>query len=794
MAFTQALGQMTELPARRRWLVDAWHRRTKMRRIKMRRILMAILGLYVLLGTAYSLLTPLFEMSDEVSHYPLVRHLAVSGFDLPVQDPARPDVWRQEGNQPPLYYLLAALGTLFIDTSDYRSVYQINPHADVGIIPPDGNINLVVHDPVREALPWYGTVLAAHVARFFSVLLGAGTVLATYLIGREVFPHWPEVALGGAALNAFLPMFLFISSSVNNDNLSNFLAGLLVWQLARLLNAPSAPGYAAYVGLGVTAGAGMLAKVSIGFLLPLVALTLLVISLRRRDWRPLVIGGVVSGGLTLLIAGWWYLRNWQLYGDPTGLNVFLQIVGGRAVPTDAAQLWSERESFLRTWWGLFGGVNVPLPAALYLVFNVLGGMALLGFALYLLARLTGRVPARQRGSGPPLVLIVAWPVVAFAALLHWTGITPASQGRLMFVAIGPISLWLAVGLTWWLRQRWQWVSWSGLAGLYLAVAVLAPWAWIRPAYAPPPLGAPLPGDLPGIEQDFFEPGAEGPALRLRGYQVHPAAVRPGGDIAVTLYWEVRQVPSRRWSLFLHVLDGVNIIVAQRDRYPGRGLLATERLKPGQQWSEAVVVTLPDGVYTPDRLTLALGLYDLTTGERMSLTSEGGDDRLFLEPVIDLLPPETDSGLPNARYDNFNHQMALRGYEVSARRASPGEEFTVTLYWEGLQVMDQDYTVFVHVLDRETETIYGSSDSYPAEWTAPTSTWTPGEGVVDPHTFTIAPETPPGVYQIEVGVYMMPEAGVFERLPIIPPYGGQRTDVVYLSRVAVDGPSPGGETG
>ena len=100
----------------------------------------------------------------------------------------------------------------------------------------------------------------------------------------------------------------------------------------------------------------------------------------------------------------------------------------------------------------------------------------------------------------------------------------------------------------------------------------------------------------------------------------------------------------------------------------------------------------------------------------------------------------------------------------------------------------------HVLDRETETIYGSSDSYPAEWTAPTSTWTPGERVVDPHTFTIVPGTPPGVYQIEVGVYVMPEAGVFERLPIIPSYGGQRTDVVYLSRVAVEGPSPGGETG
>ena len=52
----------------------------------------------------------------------------------------------------------------------------------------------------------------------------------------------------------------------------------------------------------------------------------------------------------MLVAGWWYLRNWRLYGDLLGHNVFLAILGQRDVPADLAQLWRERISFIRGYW------------------------------------------------------------------------------------------------------------------------------------------------------------------------------------------------------------------------------------------------------------------------------------------------------------------------------------------------------------------------------------------------------------------------------------------------------------
>ncbi len=297
--------------------------------------LAAVLGLYLALALSSSALVPLFEAPDELTHYALVRHLATNGLRLPVQDATNPGPWAQEGSQPPLYYFLAALGTLWIDAATPPQS-QINPHADIGVVPDDGNINHMIHDPALEAFPWRGTALAVHVARLLSALMGAVTVLTTALIAREVFPAWPQVTLAAAALNAALPMFTFISGTVNNDNLANMLAGLLTWQVMRLGRKDAAPSWWTYAGLGVLAGAALLTKLSLGLLALLVALALLRLSILRRDWRPLVVGGAISGGVALALAGWWYLRNMQLYGDPTGLNVFVQIIGGGAGAAPAA--------------------------------------------------------------------------------------------------------------------------------------------------------------------------------------------------------------------------------------------------------------------------------------------------------------------------------------------------------------------------------------------------------------------------------------------------------------------------
>ena len=221
--------------------------------------LMLLLAACIGLGSVYAATTPLFDASDELWHYPMAKHIADTG-TLPVLDPADPGPWRQEAGQPPLYYFLMAQATRLIDTSDMARVRWLNPHADVGILTTDGNRNLVVHS-AAERWPWHGTVLAVRIIRFLSVLLAAGTVWCTYEIALAVLARDRWLAAGAAGFVAFTPMFLFISGSVNNDNLAMLLASLIVLLLVRMAGAPAADPArqpAAHALLGLLLGLGAL--------------------------------------------------------------------------------------------------------------------------------------------------------------------------------------------------------------------------------------------------------------------------------------------------------------------------------------------------------------------------------------------------------------------------------------------------------------------------------------------------------------------------------------------------------
>jgi len=234
----------------------------------MRRKARLILSAYLLFAALYGVVTPLFEASDELWHYPMVQYIAAHGFALPVQRAGVETAWRQEGSQPPLYYMLAAALTAWLDTSDLPQIRYINPHADIGVVVPDRNVNMTVHTAARRA-PFSGAALAVYLSRGLSIALGALTVWLTYLLARELFPKHERVALLAMALVALNPMFLFISASVNNDNLSTMLATALLVCIARLIKRTDAPSLGQLSLIGVLSGAGMLAKFNIGFLLPM---------------------------------------------------------------------------------------------------------------------------------------------------------------------------------------------------------------------------------------------------------------------------------------------------------------------------------------------------------------------------------------------------------------------------------------------------------------------------------------------------------------------------------------------
>ncbi|MEI2612581.1 MAG: glycosyltransferase family 39 protein [Candidatus Promineifilaceae bacterium] len=754
------------------------------------RLLRLILLLFVLLGWSYALTTPVFEASDELWHYPLIKFLA-DGNPLPVQafDPDEAGPWKQQASQPPLYYWLAAATTFWIDTDDLPQVRWLNPHVDNGIITTDGNINLVVHDP--NANPWQGTLLAVRVIRVLSVLLGACTVYLTYRIAREVAPNRPEIALGAAAINAFTPMFLFISGAVNNDNLVVPLASLALLLMIRLVrseqstvNSEQLPihhspftihhsPFSRLLLLGLIIGLAGLTKVTALGLLALAWGTIFIWQWQRSDQQVTLKSILRLLLLTtgywllvtvpfLLVAGWWYVRNIRLYGDLLGWNAFIAVLGQRESPASLAQLWDERHGFLQAFWGLFGGVNVPMTGWIYTVLNGLLVVGVVGFVVYLIQETKRLRDWRLRSLSQslsllislvarffPLVICLLWAAAIVYGLIQWTTITWSSQGRLVFTAISVLMTMLTVGLVGWMPQKIAgWVV-GVIAVFMLAVAAASPFVYIRPAYQPP---SHTPEPAHPVNITF------GNQMRLTGYDISATTFQPGDEVDIWLAWDVLAEMEQDWSVFVHLSDPVlELPIAQRDMYFGQGLRATRLLQPGQHLIEHYHVTIPQTAIAPAELQLVVGLYQFGTNNRLR-TDQGLELALLTPLQLEAIPGE----LPNPVGVNFGDEVELVGFTMEPRRVRPGETVALTLYWRALRPQTQNYTFFAQVVGDWG----GANERYAAADIPPevaTSAWSVGEVQTVTLPLTLRPDTPAEAYPIIIGLYTQGPDGSFNNV-------------------------------
>ncbi len=710
-----------------------------------------LLLLYLMVGGSYSVLTPLFEAPDEVWHYEYVRWL-VEGHGLPTPEEVGDAPWHQEGSQPPLYYALTALLTAPIPTEDASRVIRYNPHAAMGDPQAVDNRNVMLHG-AAESWPWRGTVLAAHMARFVSLLLGALTVAATYGTARALRCD-EATSLLAAAFVAFNPQFLFLSASVNNDNLVTLLSALVLWRVVVLLRMERLRRRDAFL-LGALAGAAALSKLSGLLTVVLVAVVVIWHAWRQRSLRTFVEGGTMAAGAALLVGGWWYWRNWHLYGDPLGLPAMFAILPQRTQPPGLGELWLEWQGVWRSFWGVFGWFNITLPAWLYRFYRGLTLLAGVGLAVRFRRR-------TEDGRGVQVMLLVGWTLLLLVALLHWAQMR-YPQGRLLFPALTAVAVLMALGWRALLPERWH-VPVSVVLGLWLLlIAAVVPWLWIRPVYAPPstlPADSPLPHatDIPF-----------GEAIHLVGWEVEPTALSTEQPLTVTLYWRADAPPSGDYSVFLHLTDDLGLIQAQRDSMPAGGRWPTRDWPVGRIIVDRHRFELPPTVPSAITLTLSVGLYDVASGERL-LTPEGGS------VVLDKVWVEGDPMQPLPLEVHFDDGIVLESYRMEPRRLHPGECLSLTLWWRAEAVPSRDYTVFVHLMI-PPDSIWAQVDAMPQGGAHPTSHWQSGERISDTYCLTLPDDAPPDLYQVEVGLY---EPATMQRLSI-----GYRQDHIVLGMVRVE---------
>jgi 4-amino-4-deoxy-L-arabinose transferase-like glycosyltransferase len=405
------------------------------------KFILGVLAVFVALAAFYSMAIPVAEAVDEVEHV---------GYTLFIRDHKKLPVANIEGDNasmsivihPPLYYALAAPLVAGIDTSDFDHVVKFNPRFSFK----DAIPNVFLHFG-QEKFPYKGTVLAFHILRLWSIVLGIITLYAIYHIALYLWPNSPGAAELTAVIFAFNPSFVFMASTVHNDVAITALYTLGTWWAVALLDRerPSL----AFEGLGgILLGLTALAKISGLGLAGIYAIAIALRAWRQRSWgqfiRPLLITLLLGG----IIAGWWYVRNWQLYGDPLAWHLnqirFKQMV--RTQPYS----WLDLLQFLRqigsTFWGAFGYTQLKTS---YLIYAMLWGLLLaagIGLNLAQVGRITANRARRFILSIAlaflPL-LIIAFTFVALYQSPYQPAVFPVSWQTITSLAVvGTVAAWL----------------------------------------------------------------------------------------------------------------------------------------------------------------------------------------------------------------------------------------------------------------------------------------------------------------------------------------------------------------
>ena len=720
-----------------------------------------LLLFFLVLVIYYNASIPVFESPDELRHLAFVAWLTDEG-GLPVVDPANPGPWRQEGTQPPLYYWVVAglVGGVPHDAADRLAT--LNPYATMGDPQLSGNKNVVLHDLERERWPYRGTVLFVHLARVISTLMALGTLAAVYRLGRIVCPDRPWIALGMSGLVAFTPQFLFLSASANNDNLVILISAWTLVLLVSWVRGPALPGLAQLGLLGILLGLGALSKTAGLLLWPVAAATLLFLAWRARHWRWLILAGGTVLLVALALSGWWFVRNMWRYGELTGIETHLKVVGyRRQLPVALADVIGEFRGFRYSFWLLFGWFAILAPQPFYWIMDALTVLGGVGFGLFLARSLRHQC----RWTRIALVILAVWLVLVAVGVLRWTTFTLASQGRLLFPALPAIALFLTVGWAELIPGRARHLGWIAAIVLWVAWAALCPQLVLKPAYALPQR-VHSPSELPALPSPL---GVRfGDCCELLGY-IQPGGARDrpvhSGDwVPLTLVWRALNPTDQNYSVFVHArkLDGQG--VGQVDTYPGNGMYPTSLWQSGEIIVDTVQVLISTTVEGPSLVRFDVGLYDLSTLEGLPAFSSDGT---ALEHVrageVALVPgewPRPELNLPTDTV--FAEKIRLAGVDLSETSAQPGDAVTVTLQWEALDRISEDYTGFVHLVDPAGKDVV-QDDHPPLTGEFPTRLWFAGTVVSDPYRLDLPEDLPEGTYELRGGLY---RPGSNQRLPAV----------------------------
>jgi hypothetical protein len=561
------------------------------------------------------------EGPDEVAHFYFNRFVARYG-RLPLNKEERLEAG-YKADLPPLFHLLVGLTGqgADLDAPPYLKTSRNNPRLQLVL----GHENLKAWRMLKTEDPLQGEILLFYWGRWFTLLSALASLALTYALLRLTWPGQPWLALGGVAVLALLPVYIYISGITSYEPLAGlFLTGyflLLFWFIRQ-------PEQSWLVfGLGLLLGLAALTRHTPWPLMPLPPALIAWLHHRRGSW--LVLGrqlGLFSLGL-LLTFGVWVFYIGFYFGQVTQLGWFHGLISplfiGDGSGTTSQQMASvitggaigihelsrQGDSFWQWGWHFFKDVwGAGWMAGLLLL---IWGAALAGLVIRwrreeMLARLWLAL------LGLHVLLLLSLPFMRFL----FSGQAATAMGQhIIFPAGVALILLLVEGLAVWLRPARLAGLLFLLAGLYLgynltSISDLFDERW--PVQTVPASAA---------EQAVatFE------TISLIGYETEA----DGQSLKTTLHWRADELSVEDYWLELSLIDQQGRPQRRWLGQPLAGRYPTRAWSPSDRVEDIIdlpVAGLPAGSY---RLQLRLG-------PEMSLAASAGGEAIALSE-IDLRP-------------------------------------------------------------------------------------------------------------------------------------------------------------
>ena len=284
--------------------------------------------------------------------------------------------------------------------------------------------------------------------RFFQMIFSLGTVYTAFLIAKSLFPQKTMIQVSLPVLVSFQPMFSFVSSGINSDNIANFIFSLFLLLCLKIIK--SRLSAVLFTQLILTVFFSLYVKPQFFIVLPLAGI-ILSFAFYKKLKRHTRLKWLILLSLWLAV---FFLARLAIILNIAPSSVFFRTIQNiENLPEFILYIpqyvlpHAYRE-VLPWYWGVYKWLGVTYPRFIHRIINWIGLFSLLGFVIWLIQK----IRAKDKWPFWGILFLSFVSIVFFFAIYFydWLEFSRRSvhlgvQGRYLFPTIIPHLLIILLG-------------------------------------------------------------------------------------------------------------------------------------------------------------------------------------------------------------------------------------------------------------------------------------------------------------------------------------------------------------